>query len=548
MGILKKNVAIIPPTKSKKTNSFLATDKLKVAAYCRVSTLQDQQESSYEAQVDYYTEKINENPNWKLAGIFADDGKSATQTAQRDNFNALIDACMKGKIDLVLTKSISRFSRNTVDALQTIRKLKERNIPIIFEKEGINTMETGGELLITILSSQAQEESRNISENIRWGIIRKFENGIPSINHKRFLGYTKDEAGNLVIVPEEALTVRRIFKEYLEGKSLDKIAKSLDADGILTVTGLNHWHVGTINRILSSEKMCGDSCMQKTYTVDYLTKKRVKNDGYVPSYYLEDSHEGIISKELFKEVQNEKARRANLKKPKGTKAENQDSQEKSKFSSKFILTELLVCAHCNHGYKRQVWSKYGEKTAVWRCEDRLKQGVSSTCKQSPTIKEVELQNTIMRAINKVVDNQGEFIELFRENVMRVMNSYENKEEEINHYYEKIKELENQMLQLMEENTKQGRIDKNFEKKYSEHATEIKKLREEKKVAIENQKLAKKKDKRIAEASNVLNEVNGQVMEFDQDLIKRLVQTIRVYKGMGIEIQFYSGIVMVEEIY
>ena len=221
---------------------------------------------------------------------------------------------MIGKIDLVLTKSVSRFARNTVDALQNIRKLKEKSIPIIFEKENVNTMESGGELLITILSSQAQEESRNISENTRWGLTRNFENGKISVNHKKFMGYTKDEDGNLIIVPEQAKIVRRIFKEYLEGKSSIQIARSLDADHIKTVTGLDHWNPRTIDNMLIQEKYSGDVCMQKTLTLDFLTKKKVKNDGYVPKYFIEDNHQAIIPKDLYNEVQAEKLRRANLNK------------------------------------------------------------------------------------------------------------------------------------------------------------------------------------------------------------------------------------------
>ena len=314
MAVQKKNVAIIPPQMKYDKQLRVEQKTLRVAAYCRVSTLLEQQEGSYEAQVDYYTNKINSNPNWKCAGIFADDGKSATQTNKRDDFNAMIDACLAGKIDLVLTKSVSRFARNTVDALQNIRKLKEKSIPVIFEKEGVNTMESGGELLITILSSQAQEESRNISENTRWGLTRRFENGQISVNHKKFLGYTKDEDGNLVVVPEEAVIVKRIFREYLEGSSIINIARGLQRDGIKTVTGLDHWHPGTIDKMLSNEKLCGDACMQKTYTVDFLTKKKVKNDGYVRQYYIEDNHEAIIPKELFHQVQEEKLRRASLNK------------------------------------------------------------------------------------------------------------------------------------------------------------------------------------------------------------------------------------------
>ncbi|MGB4658424.1 MAG: recombinase family protein, partial [Mobilitalea sp.] len=361
MAVAKKTVSIVPAQIQYDRNVRVEQKTLRVAAYCRVSTLLEQQEGSYEAQVEYYTEKINSNPNWKCAGIFADEGISATQTKKRDDFNTMIDACMTGKVDLILTKSVSRFARNTVDALQCIRKLKEKSIPIIFEKEGINTMESGGELLITILSSQAQEESRNISENTRWGLTRRFENGIISVNHKKFLGYTKDEDGNLVVVPEQAIIVKRIYREYLEGKSIIQIAKGLEMDGIKTVTGLDSWHTGTINSMLSNEKFCGDACMQKTYTIDFLTKKRVKNEGYVPQYYIEDNHEAIIPKEIFYRVQEEKTRRANLNKAAVTRKANKLKKEKSKYSSKYALTEILVCAECGHPYRRQVWSKYGQK-------------------------------------------------------------------------------------------------------------------------------------------------------------------------------------------
>ena len=205
---IKKNISIIPakPAYDRSIRPQMRT--LRVAAYCRVSTLMEQQESSYEAQVQYYTEKIKSNPNWKLAGIYADDGKSGTNTKKRADFNAMIQDALAGKIDMILTKSVSRFARNTVDSLVTIRKLKEKNVAVVFEKEGINTLEGTGEILITILSSLAQEESRNISENIRWGVVRKFEKGKVIVNCTKFMGYTKNEDGDLVIVPEEAEIVK----------------------------------------------------------------------------------------------------------------------------------------------------------------------------------------------------------------------------------------------------------------------------------------------------------------------------------------------------
>ena len=546
MAVAKKTVAIIPPQMKYDRHVRVEQKTLRVAAYCRVSTLLEQQEGSYEAQVDYYTEKINSNPNWKCAGIFADDGKSATQTKKRDDFNAMIDACMAGKVDLVLTKSVSRFARNTVDALQCIRKLKEKNVPVIFEKEGVNTMESGGELLITILSSQAQEESRNISENTRWGLTRRFENGIISVNHKKFLGYTKDDDGNLIIVPDEAVIVKRIFREYLEGKSIIQIVKGLQDDGIKTVTGLENWHPGTIDKMLSNEKFCGDACMQKTYTIDFLTKKKVKNQGYAPQYYIEDNHEAIIPKELFHQVQVEKARRASLNKAAVTRKANKAKKEKSKYSSKYVLTELLTCGECGHSYRRQTWSKYGQKSAVWRCEDRLKQGTSSKCHHSPTLKEEQLHDAIMKAINKVVENNGDFIGTFRENVIRVIGNYSTKGV-TTEYDEQIDALQKQMLTLIEDNVRQGAVSEEFDEAYRKLSEQINELKQAKIQLVRAQKQAENYAERVDELDKAIKAVNPEVREFDQELVKRLIYSIKVNKGMKITIQFHSGIVMTESV-
>ncbi len=546
MAVAKKTVAIIPPQMKYDRHVRVEQKTLRVAAYCRVSTLLEQQEGSYEAQVDYYTEKINSNPNWKCAGIFADDGKSATQTKKRDDFNAMIDACMAGKVDLVLTKSVSRFARNTVDALQCIRKLKEKNVPVIFEKEGVNTMESGGELLITILSSQAQEESRNISENTRWGLTRRFENGIISVNHKKFLGYTKDDDGNLIIVPDEAVIVKRIFREYLEGKSIIQIAKGLQDNGIKTVTGLENWHPGTIDKMLSNEKFCGDACMQKTYTIDFLTKKKVKNQGYAPQYYIEDNHEAIIPKELFHQVQVEKARRASLNKAAVTRKANKAKKEKSKYSSKYVLTELLTCGECGHSYRRQTWSKYGQKSAVWRCEDRLKQGTSSKCHHSPTLKEEQLHAAIMKAINKVVENNGDFIGTFRENVIRVIGNYSTKGV-TTEYDDQIDALQKQMLALIEDNARQGAVSEEFDEAYRQLSEQINELKQAKIQLVRAQKQAENYAERVDELDKAIKTVNPEVREFDQELVKRLIYSIKVNKGMKITIQFHSGILMTESV-
>ncbi len=541
--VVKKKVSVIPAQNIYNKGIRPELKVLRVAAYCRVSTKLEQQEGSYEVQIAYYTEKITSNPNWKLAGIYADDGISATNTKKRDDFNAMIEDCMAGKIDMIITKSVSRFARNTVDALQTIRKLKEKNIAILFEKEGVNTLEGSGELLITILSSQAQEESRNISENTRWGIVRRYENGIISVNHKKFMGYTKDKkSGELVIVPEQAEIVRRIFRMYLEGSSILEITRALEEDKIKTVTGKDTWHPGVIERMLINEKYMGDALMQKTYTVDFLTKKRVKNNGIVPQYYIEDNHEAIIQKEIFYRVQEEKARRASLNKSAVTRKANKLKKEKSKFSSKYALTEILVCAECGHSYRRQTWSKYGQKTAVWRCENRLKNGVKATCKNSPTLKEEPLHHTIMTAINNVVENNGKFIGAFRENIIRVMGGYSTKGISTEHD-EKIKCLQNEMLSLIEENAKQGAIAGDFDDEYKRISEEINELKKAKIRLAQEKKQDGMYEQRLTEADSTLKDVNPQVREFDEDLVRRLIETIKVSKGERLEIQFKSGIVM-----
>lgn len=538
----KKSISIIP-SKPEYDRSIKPQFKaLRVAAYCRVSTTLEQQETSYEAQVSYYTEKIKSNPNWKLAGIYADDGKSATNTKKRDDFNAMIEDCMAGKIDMVITKSVSRFARNTVDSLQNIRKLKEKNIAVFFEKEGVNTLEGTGELLITILSSQAQEESRNLSENTRWGLVRRFENGIVSVNHNKFLGYTKDKNGELVIVPEEAELVRRIFRLYLEGSSVIQIKKILESEGITTVTGGTKWWDSTITKMLSNEKYMGDVLQQKTYTIDFLTKKRVKNDGIVPQYYIEDDHEAIIPKELFYQVQEEKARRASLSKTAAARrAKQEQEKEKSKYSSKFALSDIMVCKECGQPYRRQVWSKYGQKSAVWRCENRLKNGAKN-CKHSPTYKEEILHEAIMTAINSVVENRGEFVGAFRENVIRVIGSYSTKNVPTE-YDGQIERLQADMLALIEENAKQGVVTEGFDESYKGISEQINTLKQKKLELVREQKMAQNFQQRLDDMDACLKKTTCEVRDFDNDLVRRLLQSIKAIKDDMIEIQFKSGIVM-----
>lgn len=391
MDDLQKDIIFIPAKEQFDRSKRVQSKVLRVAAYCRVSTNLEMQENSYESQVAYYTEKITSNPNWMMTGIYADEGKSATSTIKRHDFNTMVEDCMAGKIDMVITKSVSRFARNTVDALLIIRKLKERNIGVMFEKECINTLESTGELLITILSSQAQEESRNLSENTRWGIVRQYEKGIFHVNHTKFLGYTRDKNGKLTVVPEEAEIVKMIFSLYMEGNSLRQICRSLERADIKTVTGKTEWNPNVIRKMLSNEKYMGDVLLQKTYTIDFLTKKRVKNNGLVPQYYIKSNHEAIISEKLFQDVQKEQVKRTNI--PNGM------NFIKIRYSVKYALSNVLICGECGYPYRRVTRSKSGRVKVVWRCVNRLRNG-TRYCKGSPSIDEDVLHRIIVDAINK----------------------------------------------------------------------------------------------------------------------------------------------------
>ena len=394
----QKEITVIPAKQEYGRVKNLEKKKLKVAAYCRVSTAQEKQENSYMSQIMYYSEQIKSNLEWHFVGVYADEGITGTSTKNRNDFKKLIVDCNKGKIDLILTKSISRFARNTVDLLQTIRKLKENNIGVYFEKENINTLDATGEILITILSSLAQEESRNLSENIKWGIVRKFERGVVMVNHNRFMGYTKDARGDLVIVPEEAEIVRLIFRLFLQGKSSLGIKKELEKLKIKTATGQDIWHSTVIEKMLQNEKYMGHALLQKTYTVDYLTKKRIDNNGIVPQYYIKNSHEPIISEEIFYEVQGELKKRSKIRKV------------KRKYSSKYALTNIMYCNECGDVYRRVTWSRNGKKKIIWRCKNRLQNGIQG-CGTSCGIVEEDLHVMVAKGIekNKVDKNNNEVI-------------------------------------------------------------------------------------------------------------------------------------------
>ena len=386
---MPKVTIIEPVIQQVQQTEGLTPQKLRVAAYARVSTEQDEQESSYEAQVEFYTHYIGNNPDWEFVKVFADRGITGTNTKNRDEFNRMIDLALKGGIDLILTKSISRFARNTVDTLQTVRKLKAAGVEVIFEKENLHTFDPKCEVMLTIMSSLAQEESRSISENIRWAQRKNMQEGKVHVAYSRFLGYRKGEDGRLEIVEEEAEIVREIYRLFLSGRTIRHIAEHLTQQGIPTPTGRETWSVSTVKSILTNEKYRGDALLQKTYTVDYLTKEVRRNDGEVRQYLVENSHEPIIDPDTFALVQQKLAKQTSYR------ARLRDN---SPFSNK------LVCGDCGGFYGHKVWHnrKNTERYDVWYCNRKYS---GEKC-QSPVIREGEIKAAFESAMEKAGQKQS----------------------------------------------------------------------------------------------------------------------------------------------
>lgn len=513
-----KNVMVIP-ARRRLGNTVQAEErpKLRVAAYCRVSTDSDEQATSYEAQVEHYTAFIKQNSEWEFAGIFADDGISGTNTKKREEFNRMIGECMAGNIDLIVTKSISRFARNTLDCLKYIRELKEKNIPVFFEKENINTMDSKGEVLLTIMASLAQQESQSLSQNVKLGLQYRYQNGEVQVNHNRFLGYTKDEDGHLIIEPVEAEVVKRIYREYLEGASLLQICRSLKADSILTAANKPHWRPETVKKILQNEKYIGDALLQKTYTVDFLTKKRVKNNGIVPQYYVENSHEAIIPRDLYMQVQEEMVRRANL--------HSGANRKKRVYSSRYALSSHVYCPKCGDIYRRIAWNNRGYKSIVWRCVSRLEEK-GSEC-TAPTINEETLQTAVVKAINELLANKEPFLQALQKNIATILN--EENDNATNDIDSKLEELQQQLL-----------IQAKSKNDYEDVADEIYHLRELKQNALVENAEREGKRQRIAEMTDFFNEQSCELEEYDEQLVRRLIEKVTVFHDK-FAVEFKSGV-------
>ena len=383
------NITVIPATRSlhSKAPVGVAVHR-RVAGYARVSTDSDEQATSYEAQVDYYRQYIQGHPDWEYVAVYADKGISGLSTKGRERFNDMIDDALDGKIDLIITKSVSRFARNTVDSLTTIRKLKDKGVEVYFEEQNIWTFDSKGELLLTIMSSLAQEESRSISENVTWGQRKRFADGKVSMPYKQFLGYEKGPDGLPKVVPEQAETVRHIYDLFMSGMTPFAVAQRLTAEGVPTPSGKTKWSASTVESILTNEKYKGDAILQKRFTIDFLSKKMKVNEGEVPQYYVENSHEAIVSPELFDQVQEEMERRKKLGR---------------RYRSGSLFSCRIVCGDCGEFYGPKVWnsnSKY--RRTIWQCNAKFKGGHKCT---TPHLTEDAMKEKFIEAYNQLIPDR-----------------------------------------------------------------------------------------------------------------------------------------------
>lgn len=513
-------VTKIPATIRTFNNSnVVMTKKRKVAAYARVSTDHEDQQSSYEAQVDYYTKYIQSRDDWEFVKVYADEGISGTSTKHRKGFKEMIGDALDGKIDLILTKSVSRFSRNTVDCLNNIRLLKENGIEVSFEKENINTFDSKGELLLTIMGSLAQEESRSISLNCTWGQRKRFKDGKATVPFQRFLGYDKGPNGEFIVNNEEAEIVRFIYRSFINGNSAPRIAKTLMEKGIKSPGGKDKWNASTIRSILQNEKYRGDARLQKSYTVDYLTKKKAKNNGEIESYYVTGHHEAIISAEAYAKVQTLLSKRSN-----------------ERISTSGLFASKVKCSRCGAWYGKKVWHSTDDKyrKEVYRC-NRMFDG--EKC-DSPIFTEEELREIVVKAVNKLY--------VIKADVLATFIAIKAELDDIEAENIRLEELTTQLEELLKEQTdhlnklKMSKQDINaWHKQNDEIEERITKVKAE----IDNEQQSIREIEtcklEISEFVDNLNKMNGEITEFNEDLLFGLVECIEAGRDKT-EVVFKNG--------
>ena len=537
---LDRRVRVIPATKTQGAIHSTHDGKKRVAAYCRVSTDSEEQLNSYEAQKSYYTQKIADSPDWEMAGIYADEGISGTSMKKRTEFKKMITACKRGHIDLIITKSLSRFARNTVDCLETVRLLKANGIGVYFEKENINTLTESSEFLITLFSGFAQAESESLSKNIAWGKQKSAEAGKVDFQYKKMLGYRKGVDGQPEIVPEEAEIIRRIYRRYLAGCSLGQIKQELEQDNIPTAQKVERWSSAVIHNILTNEKYMGDALLQKTYITDCISKKVKKNMGERPMYYVENNHPAIIPRETFDQVQKEMTRRSSKRKV----LQKSGKTELGKYSGKYALTELLVCGECGSPYKRVTWARNGKKRIVWRCVSRLEFG-TKYCHNSPTLDESRLHNAILAAMN-------EYAAIRQEVCPDVLAMVEEAKRAMSQAGAMLLELKKRMDEVSQEQSDVlDRLLANMAD--AELNARMKALTDEKEALKAQILKVQQKEVSMAEQAakrqqmwDSLKECSAGYTEFDDEFVRQIIQKITVEDAETIHVHFRDSDVVLEQ--
>ena len=528
-----KTVRIIPATIDTKAAITQSYRQLRVAAYCRVSTKQDEQLNSYEVQRTHYEERIRTEPKWSLVGIFADKGITGTSMKKRDEFNKMLRLCYKGKIDMIIVKSISRFARNTLDVIKITRKLREINVDVYFEEQGIHSIDPASEFYITIYGSIAQSESENISANVKWGKAQSAKQGNVPFQCKYFLGYTKNADGEIEIVPEEAEIIREIYEQYLSGESLYGIKCYLEAKEIPTPAGCSVWRQETIRSILSNEKYKGDAIINKTYVSDCISKRVKANNGERNKYYIENNHPAIIDAGTFARVQEEIARRSGKPKvkQKGTKT------ELSRYSSKYALSELLICGECRTPYRRCTWTAKGKRKIVWRCINRLDYG-KKYCHHSPSIEESLLQDAVMRAIMQTAKQNIEVLKTLKIHIGMGLTDEvtEDKTLDIQIRIAEIAAEFQKMLKAVSADNADG-IDE-------ERITEL--MNEKQRLTVQLEQYAAVRQKResaksrLDEIFTILDGLQNHPMKYDDTLVRQIIECVVVESKEKIKVVFIGG--------
>lgn len=524
--VIKIPAKIFPETQAQNCR------QIRVAAYCRVSTKEEDQANSYEAQKEYYTDKIMKNPEWSMAGIFADKGITGTSAKKRGDFMRMIKHCRQKKIDVILTKSVSRFSRNTVDCLYYIRALKALGIAVIFEKENINSLEEDSEMRITLSGAFAQSESESISANVTWGKRRAMEAGKVYFNYKRTYGYRRGPDEKPEIIPEQAEVIRQIYDRYLAGASLRGIQEALKTGKIPITEESPNWTLSHIQSVLRNEKYCGDVLLQKTFRQDFINRKRIKNTGQLPMYLIENHHPGIVTREQFQAVQTETARRKAIK-----ASSKYASTGLSSYASKYALTERLFCGECGTRYRRCTWVIHDEKRIVWRCISRLDYG-KKYCHHSPTMNETAIQKSILAAINSAMSDRLVLIQQITKAMESELVQIPGTSTSLGDIDRWLEELAIQFQCLLEQAANDPLA---YEDRFKRILDEQTALKEQRAAALAADKNLEQAGQRVKEGRCLLEKSSAIITKWDESVIRQLVESVKVISKEQLLVTLKGGV-------